>query len=51
MVKKAYFAYFDVKLGSQDRYWAPYIVCKTGFETFWSYMNGMQTMNLGILII
>ena len=27
------------------------IVCKTGFETFWSYMNGMQTMNLGILII
>lgn len=31
-VKKAYFAYFKVKLGDQDKSWAPHIVCKTCVE-------------------
>ena len=28
-VKQAYLAYFKVKLGDQDKSWAPHIVCKT----------------------
>ena len=28
-VKKAYFAYFHVKLGDQDKLWAPHKMCKT----------------------
>ena len=31
-VKQSYFAYFDVKLGDQDKPWAPYKVCKTCVE-------------------
>ena len=27
--KKAYFAYFKVKLGDQDKPWAPHYVCNT----------------------
>ena len=27
-VKKAYFAYFGVRLGDQDKSWAPHIVCR-----------------------
>ncbi|QQP34707.1 Uncharacterized protein FKW44_022685 [Caligus rogercresseyi] len=28
-VKRAYMAYFKVKLGDQDKSWAPHKVCKT----------------------
>ena len=31
-VKQAYLAYFKVKLGDQDKSWAPHIVCKTCIE-------------------
>ena len=31
-VKQAYLTYFKVKLGDQDKSWAPHIVCKTCFE-------------------
>ena len=31
-VKQAYSAYFNVKLGEQDKSWAPHIVCKTCIE-------------------
>ena len=26
-VKKSYFTYFGMKLGDQDKHWAPHIVC------------------------
>ena len=29
MVKKLYFSYFKLKLGDQDKKWAPHIVCET----------------------
>lgn len=31
-VKKVYFAYFDLKLGDQDKVWAPHKVCKRCVE-------------------
>ena len=31
-IKKAYFAYFGIRLGDQDKSWAPHIVCKTCTE-------------------
>ena len=31
-VKQAYLAYFEVKLGDQDKSWAPHIACKTCIE-------------------
>ena len=31
-LKQVYFAYFKVKLGDQDKPWAPHIVCKTCLE-------------------
>lgn len=31
-VKRAYFGYFDVGIGDQDKVWAPYIVFKTCTE-------------------
>jgi hypothetical protein len=38
-VKTAYVGYFGVKLGDQDKPWAPHIVCKTCTEHLrqWTY--------------
>ena len=33
-VRKAHYAYFHMKLGKQDKAWAP--VCKTCVETQWA---------------
>ena len=33
-VKKAYLAYFGVKVGDQDKNWAPHQVCRTCVENF-----------------
>ena len=32
-VRKAYCAYFDMKLGAQEKAWVPHIVCKAFAET------------------
>lgn len=31
-VKRAYFSYFAVYLGDQDKTWAPHLVCETCVE-------------------
>ena len=31
-IQKAYYAYFGVQLGAQDKPWTPHVVCKTDFE-------------------
>ena len=31
-VRKAYFAYFGIKLGDQEKPWVPHVVCKTCVE-------------------
>jgi hypothetical protein len=41
-VKKAYLAYFGVKLGDQDKIWAPHIACKTCIEHLRQWTNGKR---------
>ena len=50
-VKKAYYAYFDMKLGDQDKAWAPHIVCKTCVETLRQWTKGTKAMSFGIPMI
>ena len=38
-VKQAYLAYLKVKLGDQDKSWAPHIVCKTCIEHLRQWTN------------
>ena len=33
-VRKVYRAYFGVKLGDQDKPWAPHVVCKSWLSTY-----------------
>jgi hypothetical protein len=40
LVKRAYVGYFGVKLGDQDKPWAPSIVCKTCTEHLRQWKNG-----------
>ncbi|KAI6658945.1 hypothetical protein LOD99_10864 [Oopsacas minuta] len=53
-VRKAYFDYFKVKLGDQDKPWAPHIVCKTcneyihreeGLPHYFSQQEGLVFCN------
>jgi hypothetical protein len=39
-VKRAYVGYFGVKLGDQDKPWAPHIVCKTCTEHLRQWKKG-----------
>ena len=41
-VRRAYLGYFGVKLGDQDRTWAPHIVCKTCTEHLRQWTNGKR---------
>ena len=50
-VRKAYYAYFDMKLGDQDKAWAPDIACKTCAETFCHWTKRIKKMRFGISMI
>ena len=39
-VKKVYLAYFKIKLGDQDKIWAPHIVCRMCVEGLRSWFKG-----------
>lgn len=39
-VKKAYYAYFGMKLGDQEKKWAPHIVCHTCVEHLRKWTQG-----------
>ena len=41
-IKKAYLGYFGVKLGDQDKNWAPHQVCKTCTEHFRQWTTGKR---------
>lgn len=41
-VKRAYLGYFGVKLGDQDKTWAPHIVCKTCTEHLRQWTTGKR---------
>ncbi|QQP50683.1 Uncharacterized protein FKW44_011784 [Caligus rogercresseyi] len=45
-------AYFKVKLGDQDKSWAPHTVCKTCVEYLWRWTKGVKTsLKLGIPMV
>ena len=48
-VRKAYYAYFGIKLGDQDKPWAQHTVCRTCIEQLRQWVNGKRTaLPLGI---
>ena len=50
--KKAYFAYFKVKLDDQDKPWAPHYVCNTCKEHIRQWTNGKRkSLSFGIHMI
>src|SRR5215469_7065150 len=51
-VKRAYDAYFKVKLGDQDKSWAPHTVCKTCVEYLRRWTKGKITsLKFGIPMV
>ncbi len=51
-VKRAYFAYFKIQLGDQDKSWAPHRVCKTCIEHLRQWTKGTRDkLKFGIPMI
>lgn len=51
-VKRVYFSYFHVKLGDQDKPWAPHYVCKSCVEGLRNWTKGSRkSMPFGIPMI
>ena len=50
-VKRAFKAYFEMKLGDQGKSWAPYIVCKTCFETICVWTNGKLKLKFAVPMV
>ena len=46
-VKQFYLAYFRVRLGEQDKSWAPHIACKTCVELLRSRTKGRRHLKFG----
>jgi len=50
-IRLAYHAYFGIKLGDQDKAWAPHIVCKACTETLRGWTNGKRSLKFGIPMV
>ena len=51
-VKKVYFAYFGLKLGDQDKAWAPHKVCKRCVEDLRNWFKGkLKAFRYGIPMV
>ena len=51
-VKKAYLAYFGIKLGDQDKSWAPHSVCRTCVENLRQWTKGKRKcLSFGIPMV
>lgn len=51
-VQKAYRAYFGIKLGDQDKSWAPHVVCKTCVEGLRNWCKGVKkSLSFGIPMV
>ena len=52
VIKKAYLAYFGVKIGDQDKAWAPHIVCKICTEHLRQWNKGKRrSLKFGVSMI
>ena len=45
-VEKAYYAYFGVKVGDQNKPWAPHVACKSCVEHLREWSNGKRKTGL-----
>ena len=51
-VRKVHLAYFKVKLGDQDKPWAPHIVCKACVENLRKWTNGtLASLRFGVPMV
>ena len=51
-IKQAYHAYFGVKLGDQDKAWAPHMVCKSCNEYLRQWTKGKKNcLKFGIAMV
>lgn len=51
-VKRAYLGYFGVKLGDQDKTWAPHVMCKTCLEHLRQWSNGKRrSLKFGVPMV
>ena len=51
-MRKVYLAYFKVKLGDQDKPWAPRIVCKECVENLRKWTNGtLASLRFGVPMV
>lgn len=50
-IKRAYLGYFGVKLGDQDKAWAPHIVCKTCSEHLRQWTKGKRSLKFGVPMV
>ena len=50
-VVKAYFAYFGIKLGDQDKRWAPHIICSVCYSNLHGWICGRRSLPFGIPMI
>lgn len=51
-IKRAYHAYFGIKLGDQDKAWAPHMVCKSCTEYLHQWTKGKKScLKFGIPMV
>ena len=51
-VKRAYHSYFGMKLGDQDKLWAPHMICKTCIEHLRQWTKGTRSsLKFGIPMV
>jgi len=51
LVKNAHHAYFEMKLGDQDKKWAPHIVCCTCYKNLTQWLKGKSKMPFTIRMV
>ena len=50
-VKRAYKAYFDMKLGHQNKSWAPHLACKTCVGSLHGWTKGKLKLNFAVPMV
>ena len=50
-VKRAYKAYFDMKLGHQNKPWAPHLACKTCVGSLRGWTKGKLKLNFAVPMV
>ncbi|GFT93232.1 uncharacterized protein TNCV_2219981 [Trichonephila clavipes] len=50
-VQKVYFAYYGIKLGDQDKSWAPHVVCSVCFEELRQWFQGKKSFRFAVPMI